>query len=142
MISLYGRRLRYQGRSEDLQDDFLTPISNTASNNNSNLMTGIVVSDWKKREYYNSMLLMGQHQGVYHKRHMVPFGEYMPFRSVLEFMKNYIKIPMSDMTPGPEQQALMSINDIKLGVSICYEDVFSRDINLDLPAANILVNTQ
>jgi apolipoprotein N-acyltransferase len=129
------------GRSEDLEADYLMPMSMVASENGSNLLTGIVVSDWLRRQYYNSMLLMGDQQGVYHKRHMVPFGEYMPFRSVLEFMKNYIQIPMSDMTAGPHYQPLMSVKDVKLGVSICYEDVFSRDINLDLPDANILINT-
>ncbi len=129
------------GRSEDLQDDILVPMSMQASENNSNLLTGIVVSDWMKREYYNSMILMGDNQGVYHKRHLVPFGEYYPFRQLLSFMKSYIRIPMSDMKPGPDEQIMMSVNGVKLGVSICYEDVFSRDINRDLPAANILVNT-
>ena len=129
------------GRSEDLESDYLLPMSIVASEKGSNLLTGIVVSDWLRRVYYNSMLLMGEHQGVYHKRHMVPFGEYMPFRSMLEFMRNYIKIPMSDMKAGPLQQPLMSVNEVKLGVSICYEDVFSRDINRDLPGANILINT-
>ena len=71
----------------------------------------------------------------------MPFGEFYPFRRLLDFMKAYIRIPMSDMTPGPEQQALMSVKGVTLGVSICYEDVFSRDINRDLPRANILVNT-
>ncbi len=129
------------GRSEDLQEEILLPMSMQASENNSNLLTGIVVSDWMKREYYNSMILMGNHQGVYHKRHLVPFGEYYPFRQLLSFMKSYINIPMSDMKAGPDEQPMMSVNDVKLGVSICYEDVFSRDINRDLPAANILVNT-
>ncbi len=129
------------GRSEDLQNDILLPMAMQTSENNSNLLTGIVVSDWMKREYYNSMILMGNNQGVYHKRHLVPFGEYYPFRQLLSFMRSYIKIPMSDMKAGPEKQPMMSVNDIKLGVSICYEDVFSRDINLDLPGANILVNT-
>ncbi len=129
------------GRSEDLEAEYLMPMAMAASEHGSNLLTGIVVSDWLRRQYYNSMLLMGDHQGVYHKRHMVPFGEYMPFRSVLEFMKNYIQIPMSDMSSGPYYQPLMSVKDVKLGVSICYEDVFSRDINLDLPDANILINT-
>jgi apolipoprotein N-acyltransferase len=129
------------GRSEDLQEQLLKPLSEQARDNNSSLLTGIIVSNWIKREYYNSMLMIGANQGVYHKRHLVPFGEYYPFRDLLDFMKAYIKIPMSDMSAGPDQQPLMSVNESKLGVSICYEDVFSRDINLDLPAANILINT-
>jgi apolipoprotein N-acyltransferase len=128
------------GRSEDMQD-VLIPMAQQARTHNSSLLTGIIVSDWLKREYYNSMLLMGNNEGVYHKRHLVLFGEYYPFRDLLDFMRVYIRIPMSDMSPGPAQQPLMSVNDVKLGVSICYEDVFSRDINRDLPEANILVNT-
>jgi apolipoprotein N-acyltransferase len=129
------------GRSEDMEQGYLIPMATELAAAESNLLTGIVVSRWLRREYHNSMLLLGEHQGVYHKRHMVPFGEYMPFRSVLEFMRAYIKIPMSDMTPGPREQPPMIVNDVRLGVSICYEDVFSRDINLDLPEAHILVNT-
>ena len=34
----------------------------------------------------------------------------------------------------------MRIGTLQLGVSICFEDVFSRDILLDLPKANLLVN--
>ena len=129
------------GRSEDLETDVLMPMAMRASEQGSNLLTGIIVSDWLRREYYNSMLLLGEHQGVYHKRHLVLFGEYYPFRNLLDFMRAYIRIPMSDMTPGPREQPLMSVDGVKLGVSICYEDVFSRDINRDLPEANILVNT-
>lgn len=129
------------GRSEDLQKHVLQPMSLKTRDKNTSLLTGILVSNWMNREYFNSMLLLGTNEGVYHKRHLVPFGEYYPFRELLSFMKSYIKIPMSDMSAGPKQQPLMQVKGNYLGVSICYEDVFSRDINLDLPQANILVNT-
>ena len=129
------------GRSSDLQQSLLSPLADKMKAGDSHLLTGILYSEPGQRAYYNSMLLLGEQQAVYHKRHLVPFGEYYPFRSVLSFMRSYIRIPMSDMTAGPELQPLMQINGVKLGVSICYEDVFSRDINLDLPAANVLVNT-
>lgn len=129
------------GRSEDLEKHLLLPMAKKASEHNSYLLTGILVSDLKKQEYYNSMILLGDRRGQYHKRHLVPFGEYYPFRDLLSFMQAYIKIPMSDMSVGPDHQDLMTVNDVSLGVSICYEDVFSRDINLDLPDANILINT-
>lgn len=129
------------GRSEELEKDVLMPLAMQASEHNSSILTGIIMSDRNENEYYNSMLLLGKHQGVYHKRHLVPFGEYYPLRNLLAFMKSYIRIPMSDMAAGPDEQQLMSVNKVKLGISICYEDVFSRDINLDLPEANILLNT-
>ncbi len=128
------------GRSELIEDSVLLPMSMLAAENETNILFGVVVSDLAKSRYFNSMLMVGENQGLYHKRHLVPFGEYMPMRWLLEFVNQFIKIPMSDMQKGDAQQTLMSVNGVKLGVSICYENVFSRDINLDLPEANILIN--
>ena len=44
------------------------------------------------------------------------------------------------MTPGPDVQPLLSAGALKLGLSICFENVFSRNIMRDLPDANLLVN--
>ncbi len=129
------------GRSELIEESVLLPMSMIAAENETNILFGVVISDLAKSRYFNSMLMVGEHQGLYHKRHLVPFGEFMPFRSILNFVNEFIRIPMSDMQAGDSQQQLMSVNGIKLGVSICYEDVFSRDINQDLPDANILINT-
>lgn len=129
------------GRSELIEESVILPMSMIASENQTNILFGVLVSDLAKGIYYNSMLMVGEQQGMYHKRHLVPFGEYMPFRWALDFLNNYIRIPMSDMQSGEASQPMMTVGDTKLGVSICYEDVFSRDINKDLPEANILINT-
>ncbi len=129
------------GKSELIEESVLLPMSMIAAENETNLLVGVIMSDLAKSRYFNSMLMVGENQGVYHKRHLVPFGEYMPMRWLLEFMNKFIQIPMSDMQAGDLEQPLMTIDDVKLGVSICYENVFSRDINRDLPEANILINT-
>lgn len=128
-------------RSEFIEESVILPMSMLAVEHESNILFGVIVSDLAKKHYFNSMLLVGEHQGLYHKRHLVPFGEYMPMRWLLDFVDQFIQIPMSDMQAGDDEQKLMSINGVNLGVSICYEDVFSRDVNLDLPEANILINT-
>ena len=129
------------GRKDELEEVVLNPLSEHMKATGSHLLTGILTSDHEKGGYYNSMILLGENQGSYHKRHLVPFGEYYPFRELLEFMKKYIRIPRTDTLPGSDDQPLMSVKGNKLGISICYEDVFSRDINNDLPEANILINT-
>ncbi len=130
------------GRAEDLRKTLLEPLAERARESGTALLTGILYSDWNRRVYYNSMLLLGAgREQVYHKRHLVPFGEYFPFRRLIGFLDDYIDIPMSDMTPGPLRQPLLSVRGVPLGMSICYEDVFSRDVNRDLPAARVLVNT-
>lgn len=129
------------GKSELIEESVLLPMSMVAAEQETNVLFGVLVSNLAKREYYNSMLMVGENQGLYNKRHLVPFGEYMPLRWLLDFMNQFIQIPMSDMKVGEAEQPLMTVNGINLGVSICYEDVFSRDINQDLPEANILINT-
>ena len=56
------------------------------------------------------------------------------------FMRKMINIPYSDLQSGPDEQPIMSVKGVKIGLSICFEDVFTRDVMLDMPAANILVN--
>jgi apolipoprotein N-acyltransferase len=128
------------GRSENIEQSILIPMAIAATEQESSILTGVVVTESENNIFYNSMLLLGSSQGVYHKRHLVMFGEYFPLRRLLDFMRNYIDIPYSDLTPGPRDQPKMLVNNITLGVSICFEDVFGRDVMLDLPEANILVN--
>ena len=128
------------GRSENIEQAVLVPMAIAATEQGSNILTGVVVTESENNIFYNSMLLLGSNQGVYHKRHLVMFGEYYPFRWLLDFMRNYIDIPFSDLTSGPADQPLMSVNETRLGVSICFEDVFSRDVMPALPEANLLVN--
>ena len=128
------------GRSEDIEQDVLLPMAIAATEQDSSILTGVIVSDSASQRHYNSMLLLGTDQGVYHKRHLVMFGEYYPMRWLLDFMRGMINIPYSDLEPGPDEQAMMSVKGVKLGLSICFEDAFTRDIMRDIPASNILVN--
>jgi apolipoprotein N-acyltransferase len=70
----------------------------------------------------------------------VLFGEYYPMRWLLDLFSGLINIPYSDLTPGPREQPLMRVDGHALGVSICFEDVFSREILRALPEASLLVN--
>jgi len=128
------------GQSEGIQQSILLPMAIAATQQDSAILTGVVVSESEKNKFYNSMLLLGSSQGAYHKRHLVMFGEYYPLRWLLDFMRSYINIPYSDLTSGAWDQPLMSVKETRLGVSICYENVFSRDILSALPEANLLVN--
>ena len=128
------------GRSENIEESVLIPMAIAATEHNSSILTGVVVTESENNIFYNSMLLLGENQGFYHKRHLVMFGEYYPLRWLLDFMRSFIDIPYSDLTSGALEQPLMSVNQTRLGVSICFEDVFSRDIMLSMPEANLLVN--
>ncbi|MBT8435216.1 MAG: apolipoprotein N-acyltransferase [Gammaproteobacteria bacterium] len=128
------------GHSEEIEQSILQPMQATAIEQGTTIVSGLVVSDRENNHFYNSAILLNQARSVYHKRHLVMFGEYYPLRGLLDFLRNWISIPYSDLTAGPLEQELMQVNGSILGISICFEDVFSRDILLALPDANLLVN--
>lgn len=66
--------------------------------------------------------------GSYYKSHLVPFGEYLPFRSILEPIGIARLVPGSfDFWPGPGPQTLDLGAYGQAGILICYEIVFSGE---------------
>ena len=92
-------------------------------------------------EYYNAIkVLGGTDEQVYTKRHLVPFGEFMPFRSLLSVVARFIMIPMSDLTAGRGPVEPIEVNGVYYGMSICYEDAFGEEMKAQLPLSNVLIN--
>lgn len=76
-------------------------------------------------EYYNSAYLIspeGAVAGKYNKTHLVPFGEYVPFKKWLPFIGKIVE-HVGDFTPGKEGNTLL-MGDYPLGIQICYEIIF------------------
>lgn len=66
----------------------------------------------------------GELSGRYEKNQRVPFGEYVPFRSVVESLVDVSAIPNDALVgTGP---AVLRTSAANLGVVICYEIFFSR----------------
>ncbi|MCW9013354.1 MAG: apolipoprotein N-acyltransferase [Gammaproteobacteria bacterium] len=117
---------------------YLKNLKQEAEVQDTDVLLGLFVRDMEKGRYYNSVLSM--RDGMYQKRHLVPLGEFFPFRELLEFFTRWIKIPMSDVDSGPEQQSLVTAAGQSLGINICFEDAFDRDVLKSLPEASLLVN--
>ncbi len=76
---------------------------------------------------------------LYHKLHLVPFGEYIPFEQILPWMRFLTPISVN-MSPG-KQSVLFPFEKEHLGVLICFEDTFpSLARNLSLQGADVFVN--
>jgi len=67
----------------------------------------------------------GEYVATYRKRHLVVFGEYLPFAQWLPVLRKLIPIP-GDFTPGDRfvPFELSGAAKAKLSVLICFEDVF------------------
>jgi len=75
--------------------------------------------------YYNSAYLIDAEPriaGKYDKVHLVPFGEYVPFKKWLPFLGKMVD-HVGDFKPG-EQGTTISWKNEKLGVQICFEIIF------------------
>ncbi|MFL2660582.1 MAG: apolipoprotein N-acyltransferase [Alphaproteobacteria bacterium] len=84
------------------------------------------VFDGSNVKIFNSLFLIHQDQVVvYDKTRLVPFGEYIPFRSFLKFLK--ITPGDIDFSRGELQESLeirYRDNLLKFEPSICYEAIF------------------
>ncbi|CAB1367485.1 apolipoprotein N-acyltransferase [Denitratisoma oestradiolicum] len=90
--------------------------------------------------YVNGAVALGPDRGIqtYAKRHLVPFGEYVPPGFAWFFQ--LVRIPLSDFSAGPERQPPLSIAGQKVAPNICYEDLFGEEILKALPEATLLIN--
>ncbi len=78
-------------------------------------------------EYFNSALMCGPEgtlEGIYHKRRLVIFGEYIPLVHWLPFLK-WLTPVGGEVTPGVRAEQFELQNPrVKLSVLICFEDMF------------------
>jgi apolipoprotein N-acyltransferase len=84
-----------------------------------------------KTEYFNSIQAIadGEIKASVDKFHLVPFGEYLPFRSVLEAigLRHLVHIP-GGFEAG-DQQHILNVPGLRnIAPLICYEAIFSGDV--------------
>lgn len=75
-----------------------------------------------KDRYYNAAFMLdtaGATSAVYRKMHLVPFGEYVPFQSLLFFVGPLVEA-VSAFTPG-ERVTMLPVREHMVSTAICYE---------------------
>lgn len=88
------------------------------------LISGILRRD-EQGQIYNSVISMGAAQGSYDKRHLVPFGEYLPLENLLRGAIAFFDLPLPVVTPGQSHQPVMSAGGTRIGNAICYEIIYA-----------------
>ena len=124
----------------EVNDWFLQPLSNAAKLHNTDLIVSLPVHDNATDEKYNAVMTLGKETGLYSKKHLLPFGEYLPWQPVSGFILNSLAIKLGNFTPGSIDQPLLKAGGYSFITSICYEDAFGDAGLTGLPDAAYLVN--
>lgn len=119
--------------------DFIPLFEEELKQNSAELISGVFTYEPGSERIYNSFVTLGDERQFYSKKHLVPFGEYIPLRFIFNFFQGIVTIPMSDLHPG-EGSSILNLHGLPVGVSICYEVAFGEEIVEALPQAQILVN--
>lgn len=117
---------------------YIEQLHTLAKQNHTTLITGITIEEGF--QYYNGMIMIGRNQNAYLKRQLVPFGEYLPFRSLLYWLPRYFSIPMSGYTRGAHHQHHFIFDGVRISPSICYEVAYGALLLNDFPEANLIVS--
>jgi apolipoprotein N-acyltransferase len=127
---------------------FRDAVGNLARQADTWVLTGSIgipnapVTPGTATEFYNSAALVspaGEWISRYDKTHLVPFGEYLPFKRVFAFAGGLTK-EVGDFSAGTSR-APLEAGGVKLGVFICYESIFPDEVRQSVAqGAQVFVN--
>jgi apolipoprotein N-acyltransferase len=123
-----------------VQENFLEPLAQDARQQETEVVLGIPIRGAEDGRYFNALVSTGSTEDAYYKRHLVPFGEFMPFKDWLGPLVELFEVPMSDFSPSRAARPLLKVGSYAVGASICYEDAFPAEVRQALPEAAYLIN--
>lgn len=125
-------------RRTDLPAEYAQALNDIAKDKQGAVLSGAFVEEQDR--LYNAAVTFGDFPPVdYRKRHLTPYGEYLPFSDLLHPILLAADIPYNNLASGETAEPL-SLPGGKAAVSICYEDVFSDEWRDQLPQAQVLIN--
>ena len=123
---------------DQVDPNYLSQLAGVARRNGGDLLLGVAYRE-PPRSYYNSVVSLGTARPqLYHKHHLVPFGEFVP--PGFDWVMSRLAIPMSNFSRGRLGPPPLEVAGQRVAVNICYEDVFGDEIASRLPEATLLVN--
>jgi apolipoprotein N-acyltransferase len=126
----------YNETQEDIKNCFRSVL-----NPGTSLILGAVRQDLANGKIHNSVVVLdhrGNNIGHYDKVHLVPFGEYIPFRSIIPALFCAIANDIGDFDVGDGPRVLDI--GIKMAMTICYEAVFPSNFLPKDETVDVIIN--
>lgn len=111
----------------DRAQDYFDSQAALAAQHGHTLIAGVPSRDEAPpgpKAIYNSAIALGNGSGIYHKQHLVPFGEYVPLEDYLRGLIQFFDLPMSDFQGGDLGQPPLRAGATTFAPYICYEVVY------------------
>ncbi len=89
--------------------------------------------------FQNAALALGDGEGRYIKRRLVPFGEYVPLEGLLRGLIEFFDLPMSRSAPGPWRQPPLRVGADAAALAICYEVAYPNLMRTTAAQADLLI---
>ena len=125
-------------RLSDAPPEYLEALRRLAAERDGAVLTGVFIEDGGG--LFNAAAALGDFPlADYRKRHLTPYGEYLPFAAVLRPLLLAADIPYNSLAEGGAAAAI-SLPGGAAAVSICYEDIFPAEWRAQLPQARALIN--
>ena len=109
-------------------------------NKNTILIVGLLSHE--NRKLFNSLIFVngtGKIDYKYDKIHLVPFGEYVPFRNKLKKIANFLS--QRDFSTGVTKENINLKGFGEIITLICYEILFSNEVSRRISEnTNLLIN--
>jgi apolipoprotein N-acyltransferase len=118
---------------------YINQLAKLAKKQHATLIFGIPVQHINGAKYYNAAIAVGEGNGMYYKRRLVPFGEYVPFERYLRGMFNFFNLPMSEFIAGSAKQKPLTAANSKIAPYICYEVAYTNLVRQNLPQVQLLM---
>ena len=125
----------------DLPPHYIEDVTAFARQNKAELVIGIPRKTSDGRSYVNSATVFTESSLPYYaKSHLVPFGEYIPFQSILGKMYSLINLPMVGFSAGKDNQKPLVLANQKIAFNICYENGFASELLSAASQATLMAN--
>ena len=85
----------------DTLEAFTRPLAAEAAERGSAILAGAPTRHGPGGPYLNSVVMLGSGAGIYHKRHLVPFGEYLPLAPLIRPVVEALGDPAGRLQPRP-----------------------------------------